>query len=130
MGKRIKGVSLIEVIIASTVFAIASAAASSVLVSSGLLISDTEMSTRAEQLCFSVLEEQTDRPFGELVPGSTEVLPVQTVSGQELETEVEVNAVPGADSGQLVSVELRFSWTARNRMHVRRASGLVTNMNH
>lgn len=126
---RQKGISLMELIIATTLFSIAATAAYALIVSSGLMISDQEMSTRAEQYCFSTLEEQMDRPFDELQPNTSEDLPMKALSGQELHSRVTISAVPGVDSAQLVEVEVEATWTARGKNGVRRASGLVANVN-
>jgi type II secretory pathway pseudopilin PulG len=124
------GVTLIEFVVSATIFALVASAVLTLMGSSTVLIGETELSTQAEQIAFSVLEQQKDRPFGQLVPGLNETLPAQRLPGDANEAipTVQVLALPGTASDRLVEVRVTVTWKSRNREHAKVASALVANL--
>jgi prepilin-type N-terminal cleavage/methylation domain-containing protein len=128
--KSHRGVTLIEFVVSATIFAMVASAVLTLMGSSTVLIGETELSTQAEQIAFSVLEQQKDRPFGQLVPGLNETLPAQRLPGDANEAipTVQVIALPGTASDRLVEVRVTVTWKSRNRNHSKVASALVANL--
>jgi hypothetical protein len=68
---------------------------------------------QATALADSILDEQMERPFGQLVPAAPVTLPPVAARGAELQPSLEIYPVtePGVDPKLLVGIRVRVVWT-------------------
>lgn len=113
---RIRGVTLIETVVAATLLSLGILVALSLLPATHALTNRGRFRIYALSLAQSLIEEQRQRPWGSISSLPYTYSPEPTVmqgTGTVFTPSVEVLAVPGQSSDQLRKVRVTVNWKER-----------------